>query len=82
MFGFILYELRKERKVTQEEFSFLVGVSRQTIYKWENNLAIPSGEHFVKIMKVFNVDCCIINDKIRFISKWFTLELNFSYKEI
>ena len=34
-------ELRKNKKMTQEELSNIVGVSAQTISKWENNQTMP-----------------------------------------
>lgn len=34
--------LRKSRGLTQEELAAILGVSRQTVYKWEQNLAVPT----------------------------------------
>ncbi len=34
-------ELRKERKMTQEELAGVIGVSAQTVSKWENNITMP-----------------------------------------
>ena len=44
----ILY-LRKIHKYTQEEIAEKVGVSRQTIAKWENNESIPDMMHGNKL---------------------------------
>ncbi len=34
-------ELRRERKMTQEELAGVIGVSAQTVSKWENNVTMP-----------------------------------------
>lgn len=34
-------QLRKERKMTQEELANLIGVSSQSVSKWENNVTAP-----------------------------------------
>jgi len=50
----ILY-LRKLHKYTQEEIAEKVGVSRQTVAKWENNESVPDMVHGNKLARVFNV---------------------------
>jgi len=40
-FGQRLYELRKEKNISQEELAELLDVSRQSISKWENDKAYP-----------------------------------------
>lgn len=47
--------LRKESNYTQEQLADLLGVSRQTISKWESDTAYPETEKLIKIGKVF--DC-------------------------
>ena len=44
--GTILYERRNAKGLSQEELAFKVGVSRQSIYKWENNISIPNIYNF------------------------------------
>ena len=34
-------ELRRERKMTQEELANMIGVSSQSVSKWENNVTMP-----------------------------------------
>ena len=34
-------ELRKERKMTQEDLAGLIGVSSQTVSKWETGVTMP-----------------------------------------
>ena len=33
--------LRKERKLTQEQFAEVLGVTAGAVYKWEEKLSIP-----------------------------------------
>ena len=40
-FGTNLKQLRKEKNLTQEELAECLGVSPQTVSKWENNLSMP-----------------------------------------
>lgn len=47
--------LRKESNYTQEQLADLLGVSRQTISKWESDTAYPETEKLIKIGKLF--DC-------------------------
>ena len=41
MFANNLAKLRKEENVSQEELAQKLFVSKQTIYKWENNRSSP-----------------------------------------
>ena len=34
-------ELRKARKITQEQLANAIGISFQAVSKWENNIALP-----------------------------------------
>ena len=34
-------EYRKERKLSQNEFGKLIGVSAQAVYKWEHDVCYP-----------------------------------------
>lgn len=54
--GYKIYKLRNDNHLSQEEFSNLIGVSRQTVYQWENDLQIPKTNKLLKICEVFSVD--------------------------
>ena len=41
-FGKNLIMIRKQKNISQEELSFIVGVSRQTIYTWEADITTPN----------------------------------------
>jgi len=38
-----IYKLRKEKNLSQGDLADMLGVSRQSISKWENNSAVPGG---------------------------------------
>ena len=46
---------RKEQNLTQEQLAELLGVSRQSISKWESNLAYPETDKLIRLGKIF--DC-------------------------
>lgn len=58
-FGDNLRNLRKSKKLSQEELSERVGVSRQSVSKWESGVAYPEMNNLLILCKIFN---CKIND--------------------
>lgn len=54
-FGQRLYELRKNKNISQEEFAELLDVSRQSISKWENDKAYPEMTRLLFMSDYFNV---------------------------
>lgn len=48
-------KLRKDNNMTQEDLAEKLNVSRQTISKWETNIAIPDANNIVAISKFFNI---------------------------
>ena len=50
-----LSKLRKEYNYTQEQLADILGVSRQSISKWESDIAYPETDKLIKIGKLF--DC-------------------------
>ena len=67
--GTILYERRNAKGLSQEELAFKVGVSRQSIYKWENNISIPNIYNFMELMRVLKIDLYVINNDIKIVFK-------------
>ncbi len=53
-FGDKLAKLRREQNYTQEQFADLLGVSRQSVSKWESDLAYPETDKLIKICETFN----------------------------
>lgn len=60
-----LIKLRKEKGLSQEEFSNMINVSRQSVSKWENGEVIPDVDKITEIVKKFNVSYdYLLNDEI------------------
>ncbi len=52
-FGEKLSKLRKEHNYTQEQLADIFGVSRQSISKWESDIAYPETDKLIKMGKLF-----------------------------
>ena len=48
-----LSKLRKEYNSTQEQLADILGVSRQSISKWESDIAYPETEKLIELGKIF-----------------------------
>lgn len=55
MLGEKIYSLRKNRKISQEEFAEILNTSRQNISKWERNESKPDIDKLIIIARLFNV---------------------------
>ena len=60
-FGDNLRQLRKSKKMSQEQLAEKVNVTRQSVSKWENGEAYPEMNNILELCKIFN---CNINDLI------------------
>lgn len=49
-----LAKLRKENNYTQEQLADILGVSRQSVSKWESDLAYPETDKLVKLGELYN----------------------------
>ena len=49
-----LSKLRRMQNYTQEQFADLLGVSRQTVSKWESGIAYPETDKLIKISDMFS----------------------------
>lgn len=64
-FGEKLSQLRKENHYTQEQLAELLQVSRQSISKWESDIAYPETDRLIKIGKLFSCSMdYLLNDNI------------------
>ena len=52
-----LQHLRATRNMTQEQLAMLVGVSRQSVTKWEAEKAYPEMDKLLKLCQIF--DCTL-----------------------
>ena len=55
-----ILKLRKENKMSQEDFSEIFNVTRQTVSSWENEKSYPDIETLVKISDKFNISLDIL----------------------
>lgn len=55
MFEERLYQLRRERGISQEELANIIGVSRQAVQKWESGASQPNMDNLVAISEYFGV---------------------------
>ena len=51
-----IYELRKQRGLSQEELAYKLGVARQTISKWELGDATPDFKNLMAICEYFGIE--------------------------
>ena len=56
-FGEKLSKLRKESNYTQEQLADILEVSRQSVSKWESDIAYPETEKLIRLAKLF--DCSV-----------------------
>ena len=52
--GSRIAKLRKDNKMSQEELSEKLFITRQALSKWENGTSIPSIDSLLEISKIFN----------------------------
>jgi len=53
--GTQLQKLRKEKGLSQEELAVIIGVSRQSVSKWEVDAAYPETDKLIKLANFYNV---------------------------
>ena len=60
-----LSKLRKENEYTQEELAEIMSVSRQSISKWESDVAFPETEKLVTLSKLYHCSIdYLLNDSL------------------
>ena len=69
--GYVISRLRNEAKLTQAQFSEIVGVSQQSVQKWESGASIPDLEKIILISKYFDVslDALILSNDNRVVEE-------------
>lgn len=53
--GEYLKQLRTEKGISQEQLAEKIGLSRQSISKWEQGISTPDVDNFVKLAEIYNV---------------------------
>ena len=63
-----IYNLRKEKGLSQEAFAEALGVSRQSVSKWESGKAIPDSAKILALSQLFDVSTdFLLKDEQEFI---------------
>ncbi len=67
----MIYKVRTDASLSQEQFAQIFGVSRQSVHKWENGTAVPELDKLVKIAQYFDVslDTLIMNHNNRIVEE-------------
>ena len=60
-FGDNLRQIRKSKKMSQEQLAEKVNVTRQSVSKWENGESYPEMNNILELCKIFN---CKLNDLV------------------
>ncbi len=64
-FGEKLFSLRKSQKLSQEELSEKLGVSRQAVSRWESGETMPDSPNLLQISNLFGVSAdFLLRDEI------------------
>lgn len=50
-----IYDWRKQNNISQEDFAELVGVTRQTVVKWEAGLVFPKSDKLQQISEIIGI---------------------------
>ena len=53
-FGEKLSKARKENNYTQEQLADILGVSRQSISKWESDVTYPETDKLIRLSELFH----------------------------
>ena len=60
-----IIQLRNSRGISQEKLAELMGVSRQSISKWEMEQSVPQIDKILQIAEIFSISCDdLLKDKI------------------
>lgn len=51
----MIYKIRHNAGMSQEQFAQLFGISRQSVQKWENGASLPELDKIIKIAKYFDI---------------------------
>ncbi len=68
--------LRKKNGLTQEKFAREIGVSRQSVYKWEDGQSYPEIDKIIKMKRLFSVSIDDLFDDGMSVSDDGTLKTN------
>ena len=55
--GTRIAETRRKENITQEQFAQMLNVTRQSVSRWESDIAFPEMDKLVKISDILHVSC-------------------------
>ena len=58
-------KLRRDKNISQEALADMLGLSRQSVSKWENGSALPTMENLSRLAKIFDVPVSYLLDDSR-----------------
>lgn len=58
--GQVIKKNRMECNMTQEFVAEALGISRQSVSKWENGIADPSTSNLIALAKLFDIDANVL----------------------
>lgn len=78
-----LIELRKQNGWSQEELADRIGVSRQSVSKWESGTSIPDLDKILKLGEIFGVSTdYLLKDELEELTPEYSVELKDEGKNI
>ena len=64
--GSKIADARKKHNMTQEQLAELLGVTRQSVSRWESDAVYPETEKMIKMAEIFSVDCdYLLREEVR-----------------
>ena len=76
--GQTILDIRKERKMTQEEFAQIFHVTRQTVSNWEKEKNYPDLETLISMSDEFNISLDVMLTEDQKMVKKLNKEITFS----
>ena len=55
--GSKIADTRKKQNLTQEQLAELLGVTRQSVSRWESDTVYPETDKIIKLAEILNVNC-------------------------
>ena len=55
--GSKIADARKKQNLTQEQLAELLGVTRQSVSRWESDTVYPEMDKIIKLAEILNVNC-------------------------
>ena len=59
-----LYSYRKKAGMSQQELAEHLGVSRQSISKWETGTTVPSSEKLIRLSRLYSVSLDVLTNDV------------------